>query len=85
VQTVQHFQADLVALGATLDEHRSAVARSIAALRAARPGQRVLVGGSAFAGSADLWRRAGADACAATPAEAVRLGAELVGVQGERS
>jgi methanogenic corrinoid protein MtbC1 len=69
-----------VALGATLDVQRATTARAIAALREARPGQKVLVGGAAFAARPDLWRRVGADAWAATPSEAVDVGRELVGL-----
>jgi methanogenic corrinoid protein MtbC1 len=79
VQLVVRFEADLVALGATLDGQREITARTIEALRAARPGQRVLVGGAAFAGGAALWRRVGADAYASWAGEAVELGRQLVG------
>jgi methanogenic corrinoid protein MtbC1 len=72
--------ADLVALGATLDVQRATTARAVAALREARPGQKVLVGGAAFAARLDLWRRVGADAWAATPSEAVDVGRELAGL-----
>jgi methanogenic corrinoid protein MtbC1 len=71
--------ADLVALSATLDEQRETAARTIEALRTARPGQRVIVGGSAFAKGTDLWKRVGADAYAASAEQAVKLGQQLVG------
>lgn len=79
VQLVVRFDADLVALGATLGGQRESAARTIEALRAARPGQRVLVGGAAFAGGAALWRRIGADAYASSAGEAVERGRQLVG------
>ncbi len=79
VQFVARFDADLVALGATLDEQREVTARTIEALRAARPGQRVLVGGAAFAGDAALWRRIGANGYARSAAEAVELARKLAG------
>ena len=78
VQFVVRFDADLVALGATMDAQREIAARTIAALRAARPKQRVIVGGSAFAGDASLWRRIGADAYAGSASAAVDLGRQLV-------
>jgi methanogenic corrinoid protein MtbC1 len=38
----------------------------------------VLVGGGAWAGREDLWRRSGADGFAASPTEAVRIARELL-------
>jgi methanogenic corrinoid protein MtbC1 len=70
---VQRFDAAVVALGATLETQREAAARAIAALRRVRPGQRVLVGGAAFAGAPELWRAIGADACAASAEEALTV------------
>ena len=70
--------ADLVCIGATLDRQRESVARTIQALRAARPGQRVLVGGSAFGGDAEVARRVGADASVKSAREAVRIARDLL-------
>ena len=75
---VERYQPDLVVLGATLDEHRGPVAEAIRALRASRPSLRVLVGGAAFDGREELWRRSGADGYAPDPAAAVVRGAELL-------
>jgi methanogenic corrinoid protein MtbC1 len=72
------FDAHLVAIGATLDTQRASVARTIATLRAARPAQRVLVGGAAFAFDAALWRRVGADAYAESPMQAIEVAGRLV-------
>lgn len=72
-------RADLVALGATLDEQRVATAEAVRALREACPNVRVLVGGSAYTTRPDLWRRTGADDCASDGPEAVRKGLALVG------
>lgn len=80
VQFVARFDSDLVALGATLDPQREVAARTVEALRAARPGQRVLVGGAAFRGDAALWRRIRADAFAETAGEAAEVGRRLVRV-----
>lgn len=74
---VQH-EADLIALGATLEEQRARTAEAIRALRAARPGLRILVGGAAYDGRADLWGRSGADGYAASTSDAVSMGRELV-------
>ncbi len=72
-------EADVVALGASLTTHRPKTAQAVATLRAARPGVRVLVGGSAYAGRPELWKRSGADAYAARPSEAVALANRLTG------
>ena len=72
--------ADLVALGATLDSQREAVVRAIAGLRELVPDQKILVGGGAFAGDEQLARRAGADAFACSPRQAVAAGRRLVGL-----
>jgi MerR family transcriptional regulator, light-induced transcriptional regulator len=78
VEFVARFDGDLVALGATLGAQREVAARTVEALRAARPGQRVLVGGAAFGGDPALWRRVGADGYASSAAEAVEVGRRLV-------
>ena len=78
VIATRNFDADLAVIGATLNTQREAVARTIAALRQVRPGQRILVGGSAFH---DLERRAqelGANACVRDSREAVRAGRALL-------
>lgn len=80
VRLSTRFDADLVALGATIGTQRQAIARTIAALKATRPGRPVLVGGAAFEGGDDLWRRIGADARATSARDAVKLGRELAGL-----
>ena len=82
VHMAARLDADLVCLGATLDTQRASVARTIEALRAARPEQRVLVGGAAFRGEAEAARRVGADAAVKDAREAVQIGRELVGLSG---
>lgn len=69
--------ADIVALGATIDTQRESVARTIVDLRAARPGLRVIVGGGAFAPDDGSWRRSGADALAISSREAVAIATRL--------
>ncbi len=79
VSFVVRHQADLVALGATLEEQRTRTADAIRALRAARPALRILVGGAAYDGRSDLWSRSGADGYAASTLDAVKTALELVG------
>ncbi len=79
VSFVVRHQADLVALGATLDEQRAKIADTVRALREARPALRIVVGGAAYASRQDLWLRSGADAYAVDAAAAVKKGLELVG------
>lgn len=68
----RRFAVDLVALSATLDSQRAAVADSVRALRAGGVTRPILVGGAAFAsGDEGLWRRTGADGYAADALRAV--------------
>ncbi len=71
---------DLVAFSATMPENLNAAADVIAVLRGRRElsATRIMVGGQAFLGQADLWARIGADATAADAAEAVRAALRLV-------
>ncbi len=77
-QAAQKFDVDVVALGASLPTHRQAVAEAVAAIRQQNSRCKVLVGGSAFAGSDDLWRQAGADGHASGPRQAVATAARLI-------
>lgn len=74
------FDADLVALSATLDVQREAAAESIAALRTLPSPPPVLVGGAAFAVDERLWQRSGADGHARDASGAVREGRRLAGL-----
>lgn len=78
-QAVEHFEPDLLALGATIGWQRAAVAEAIAEARAARP-VKVLVGGLAFHGDDALWKRVGADAFARTLRDGIAVGRKLVGL-----
>lgn len=71
------FDADVVALAATLDSHYPAVRASIEKLRTVRQDQIVLVGGAAFSGEDEVWRKLGADGCPATPRAAVGMAEQL--------
>ena len=86
-QAVECFDADLVALSATLSVQLERVRLTIQAIRAGRRGDlvKILVGGLAFANSDNLAVEMGADGYAANPDEAVRLGGDLVGLQDGRN
>ncbi len=73
VAAVERLQPTVVAIGATLPEQRLTVERTIEAIRAQRPSQYVIVGGRAYAGRSDLWRKSGADALGASADQTLRL------------
>ncbi len=71
--------ADLLLLGATLSVQVMRVAETIRLVRDGAGGHiRIVVGGAAFDGVPDLWRRIGADGYAASIDDAVAVGARLV-------
>ncbi len=74
----EEFGADLVVIGATLNTHRESVEGTVKALKAARPGSPIVVGGSAFVGIEHRATEFGADGCSLNPRHAVSLGRELV-------
>jgi len=74
----ERFHADLVAISATLDVQREAVADAVRALRTVPRKIPVLVGGNAFNGDEDLWKTVGADGYAPDASQATRRGAELL-------
>ncbi len=76
---VGDFQADVVVLAATLSTHVSSVAATISVIRATdlHVQPRVIVGGLVFTENESLADQVGADGCADSPAEAVRLGVVL--------
>lgn len=77
IETVKERRPDLVALSATMTFHLDAVTEIIRAVKADDPGQKVLVGGSAFNETQDLWKKTGADGFALDAEEALRTAAEL--------
>lgn len=81
-QAVECFDADLVALSASLSVQFETVKSTIQAIRSSPRGNavKILVGGLAFAESGNLAVEMGADGYAADPDEAVRLGGELAGL-----
>ena len=74
-------QFNLFALSASTGLMVRATANAIAALRAAAPEHRlpIMVGGGPFRIVPDLWRIVGADGCATTATEAVRVAKAIAG------
>lgn len=82
-QAVGCFDADLLALSASLNVQLETVKSTIQTVRSGPRGNavKILAGGLAFADSGKLAREMGADGYAANPDEAVRLGCQLVGLR----
>jgi methanogenic corrinoid protein MtbC1 len=78
---ISYFAADLLLLSATLSVQIAAATDVVRAVRerSERP-VRIMVGGAAFAEAPDLWRQTGADAYVGDAIGALRVGAELVGL-----
>jgi methanogenic corrinoid protein MtbC1 len=74
-------QFHLIALSASTGLAVRAIAGAIEALRAASPEARtpVMVGGGVFALVPDLWKVVGADGCATSASDSVRVARALVG------
>jgi methanogenic corrinoid protein MtbC1 len=83
VRAVDDFEADVLALSATLPSQRRNVAQTINLLRAQadRATIPVLVGGRAFAYDDTAWRDVGAHACATNADDAVSVANSLVNGQ----
>lgn len=81
-QAVETFDADLLLISAALSGQLPAVRDTIRAVRGREPTRdtKVLVGGPAFAGLADLAIQYGADGHAANAIEALEIGNRLVGL-----
>jgi methanogenic corrinoid protein MtbC1 len=84
VQAAEAFQADLLLISAALGKHLAAVRDTICVIRQHDPTKhtKILVGGTAFAGLADLADQYGADGYAANATEALQLGNRIVGLAG---
>jgi len=82
VQAVESFQADLLLISAALGKQLPIVRDTIAAIRQydSTRHTKVLVGGTAFAGLADLAEQYGANGYAANAIDALHLANQLVGV-----
>ncbi len=78
---ISYFEADLLLLSATLSVHISAATDVVTIVRAEseRP-VKILVGGAAFNEAPDIWKQTGADGYVESATEALRMGAELVGI-----
>lgn len=81
VDEVGRQQFNLVALSASTGLAVRAVANTVELLRAASPEGRtpVMVGGGVFAMVPDLWKVVGADGCAKSASDSVRVARELTG------
>jgi methanogenic corrinoid protein MtbC1 len=77
---LEAFEADLLALSLTVSTRLQATIEAVAEARARRPGIKVLVGGRVLERLPGVCQRIGADACVATPAEALEVAARLVAV-----
>jgi methanogenic corrinoid protein MtbC1 len=84
-EAVECFAVDLLALSASLSTQLETVRETIHAVRKAAGGKavKIIVGGLAFAGPAELPAQLGADGYAVDPEDAVSLGARLVGLTGQ--
>jgi methanogenic corrinoid protein MtbC1 len=82
IQATETHQADLLLISAALGSQLPAVRDTIRAVRAndATKQTKIIVGGPAFVGVADLATEYGADGYAADATEAVKLGNQLAGV-----
>jgi methanogenic corrinoid protein MtbC1 len=82
VHAVESFQADLLLISAALGKHLTTVRDTIGAMRHHDPTRntKILVGGTAFAGLADLAEQYGADGHAANATEALDLANRMVGL-----
>ena len=76
-EAATQYNADVVALSATLVTQLNRVARAISVVREGRPDVKVLVGGRAFEDAEDAWERFGADGYPTSAEEAVRQAAAL--------
>ncbi len=82
LRALEDYRPDLLALSATMRFNVEAAGTLIRTVRQT-PGIRqptIMVGGRAFAPAAALWRRVGADGCAASAPEAVEVAARLAGL-----
>lgn len=77
---LETFDADLLALSMSLWAQLPATIEAVALVRAERPELKVLLGGRGLARSPQICARIGADACAETAEDALRLGRQLVGL-----
>jgi methanogenic corrinoid protein MtbC1 len=81
LKTVADLRPDLLAISATMTFHIPDAARLIEQVRSAAgaAGTKILVGGRPFNVAGDLWKKIGADACAANAGQAADCGERLLG------
>lgn len=85
VRSVAEFEPELVVLSVSSGLHARAAAEVVQGLRAGAVTPAILVGGGAFRGAPELWRRLGADATSASASEAESEGRRLVEARAARS
>jgi len=78
-KAARSYNAGLIALSATLTTQISTLAAAIERIRQVASGAKILVGGLALEGSAELWKQLGADAYAPDVGSAVAVGSQLLG------
>jgi len=75
---VNFFDTSLVLLSAALSTQLNSIRESVQAVRGLNGNCKILVGGSAFQDTPELWQRMEADGYAASPADALTIGTRLV-------
>lgn len=77
-QAVQFFDSSLVLISAALSTQLKSIRGSVNAVRGLNSNCKILVGGTAFLDSPEIWQQLGADGYAASPTEAVSIGTSLM-------
>lgn len=78
IEAAEKLDPNLILIGATLNTHREAAERAIRAIKLARPKQLVVIGGPAFSAFDGRAEELGADGCALSPSEALRVSSDLL-------
>ena len=77
-QAVKFFDSSLLLLSVALSTQLKAVRETVQAVREIDKKCKVMVGGTALYDAPDIWNQLGADAYAASPADAVAIGTRLI-------
>jgi MerR family transcriptional regulator, light-induced transcriptional regulator len=77
IEVLRDRESSILAISASMTFHLAAVREVIAAVRAASPKTRILVGGYAFKVARNLWREVGADYWTSDAADAIAIIDEL--------
>jgi methanogenic corrinoid protein MtbC1 len=73
------YEPKLLVLSATLTTQLSTLGAAVEHVRQAAPGTKILVGGLALEGTAELWKQLGADAYSVDLDSVVAVGSQLIG------